>query len=286
MYTSNVMNLLTEGKIAEAEAFLKSHPHPIGEDSVMVFKIKEIMNNVDNFLFISNLNTINKLFNEKDVEIYYNSLLYKLSSLINNFNGNGDNPPPVKLRESMEKFISNGIALLLFLQVYPKRGQIKTHRRGEPLLSIDKNIADFMKDHREVVILILGHIQRMYPFTVKERGNNLAKITRVLVKAFGEDTPRVLDAGILAAKYAEGTAYGGPITERHKLAKFRNEERGVTKLTMNEFLGRKKTGSSSGRSIGSPKSNSSTRRRGAAAGAAASSSSGRRSSSTRRNRSN
>ncbi len=277
MYTSNVMNLLTEGKIAEAEAFLKSHPHPIGEDSVMVFKIKEIMNNVDNFLFISNLNTINKLFNEKDVEIYYNSLLYKLSSLINNFNGNGDNPPPVKLRESMEKFILNGIALLLFLQVYPKRGQIKTHRRGEPLLSIDKNIADFMKDHREAVILILGHIQRMYPFNIRERGNNLAKMTRLLVKAFGEDTPRVLDAGILAAKYAEGTAYGGPITERHKLAKFRNEERGVTRLTMSEFLGRKS---------GSPKSNSSTRRRGAAAA-----SSGRRSgspkssSSTRRNRS-
>jgi hypothetical protein len=286
LYTGDVIALLREGKIAEAEAFLKSHPHPISEDESMVFKLKDIMINVDNFLHIPNLNIINKLFTEKNVEIYYNNLLHRLSSLIDNLNGKGNNPTPAILKASVEKLILNGIGLLLFLQVYPNRGQIKTHRRGEPLLSIDKNIADFMKDHKEGVIMILGHTLRLY-----RRGDNISKITKVLVKAFGKDTPRVLDAGIMAAKNADSTSFGGPITERHKLLKWHKEEQGITKLTMNEFLGRKKLGSSS--QSGSPKSNSSTRRRrGTPAGAAAAAaSSGRRSgspksnSSTRRNRS-
>ncbi len=290
LYTGDVIALLKEGKIAEADAFLKSHPHPIGEDEIMVFKLKDIMNKADSFLHISNLNVINQLFRKHNVEIYYNELLHTLSATIDNYNGKGDTPTPAIFKANVKQLILNGIALLLFLQVYPNRTQIKTRLRSEQLLSIDENIANFMKDHREVIIMMLGHIQRMYPFTVKERGNNLAKMTRVLVKAFGEDAPRVLDAGISAAKYAEGTTHGGPITERHKLAKFRNEERGITRLTMNAFLGRKKSGSSP--RSGSSGSNSSTRRRGASGAAAAAASSGRRSgspksnSSTRRNRSN
>ncbi len=280
LYTGDVIALLKEGKIAEAEAFLKSYPHPIGEDSIMVFKLKDIMNKADSFLHISNLNVINQLFRTKNVERNYNELVHTLSATIDNFNGKGNTPTSRMFKTNIKKLILNGIALLLLLQVYPNRTQIKTHRRGESLLSIDDNIANFMKSHKEEVIMMLGHIQRMYPFTVKERGNNLAKMTRVLVKAFGEDTPRVLDAGIMAAKHANGTAYGGPITERHKLAKFRNEERGITRLTMNEFLGRHS---------GSPKSTSSTRRRGASGAAAASSarrsSSPKSTSSTRRNRS-
>ncbi len=287
MYTGNVLALLNEGKIAEAEAFLKSHPHPIGEDEIMVFKLKDIMNKPDVFLHISNLNVINQLFRTKNVEINYNELVHTLSATIDNFNGKGANPTPAIYKANVKQLIINGIALLLFLQVYPNREQIKTRLRSEQLLSIDENIADFMKSHREEVIMMLAHIQRMYPFSIREGRDKMAKMTKVLVKAFGEDTPRVLDAGIMAAKHANSTAYGGPITERHKLAKFRNEERGITKLTMNEFLGRRKT-SSSPRS-GSPKSNSSTRRRGASAGVAASSarrsSSPKSTSSTRRNRS-
>lgn len=284
LYTSDVLRLLAAGKITQAESFLKSHPQPIGEDGDRVLSLKQIMNHIDDFFYISNINTINILFTEKHVEIYYNDLIHRLSYFINNYNGKGEYPTPEDMKPSMEKFILNGIRLLLFLQVYPNREQLKTHYRGEGFLSINKHIADFMKTHKNEVIVMLSHIHRVNNFTVKGRGDNISKITKVLVKAFGKDTPQILENGIMAAKHAHGTSLSGPVELRHKLARWRNFERETTHFTMNEFLKMQAATPTVASASPRSKSSSSTRRR--SASSPKSSGSSKSTSSTRRNRNN